>query len=95
MNGTPATVIGVMPDAFRFPGSDRRKSGPTCRWIPPTRYGPWFYRGVARLKPGVTLEQAQAETNGIGLRMMQQNSFYKRLTLPVLQPARCACSEPR
>src|SRR5204863_9385661 len=51
---------------------------------PPTRYGPWFYRGVARLKPGVTLEQAQAETNNIGLRMMQQNPYYKRLTLPVL-----------
>jgi len=32
----------------------------------------------------VTLEQAQAETNNIGRRMMQQNSYYKRLTLPVL-----------
>jgi hypothetical protein len=39
---------------------------------------------VARLKPGVTLEQAQAEVNNIGLRMMQQNPYYKRLTLPVL-----------
>ena len=54
VNGAPATVIGVMPGAFRFPRRD------TEVWTnlllnPPTRYGPWFYRGVARLKPGVTL----------------------------------------
>jgi putative ABC transport system permease protein len=83
VNGAVATVIGVMPRALRFPGRD------TEVWTnlplnPPTRYGPWFYRGVARLKPGVTLPQAQDEINQIGLRMMQQNPFYKRLTLPVL-----------
>jgi putative ABC transport system permease protein len=83
VNGAPSTVIGVMPGVFRFPRRD------TEVWTnlplnPPTRYGPWFYRGVARLKPGVTMEQAQAETNNIGLRMMQQNPYYKRLTLPVL-----------
>src|SRR5580658_6825245 len=84
VNGAPATVIGVMPDVFRYP---RRE---TEVWTnlplnPPTRFGPWFYRGVARLKPGVTLQQAQAETNHIGQRMMQQNPYYKRLTLPVLE----------
>ena len=83
VNGAPSTVIGVMPGEFRFPGHA------TEVWTnlplnPPTRYGPWFYRGVARLKPGVTLQQAQAEMNNIGQRMMQQNSFYKRLSLPVL-----------
>jgi putative ABC transport system permease protein len=83
VNGAPSTVIGVMPGVFRFPRRD------TEVWTnlplnPPTRYGPWFYRGVARLQPGVTMEQAQAETNHIGRRMMQQNSYYKRLTLPVL-----------
>jgi putative ABC transport system permease protein len=83
VNGAPSTVIGVMPGVFRFPRRD------TEVWTnlplnPPTRYGPWFYRGVARLKPGVTLRQAQAETNNIGLRMMQQNPNYKRLSLPVL-----------
>ena len=83
VNGAPATVIGVMPGAFQFPrrGTEVWTNLPLN---PPTRYGPWFYRGVARLKPGVTLAQAQAETNNIGLRMMQQNSYYKRVTLPVL-----------
>lgn len=83
VNGALATVIGVMPGAFHFPRKE------TEVWInlpldPPTRYGPWFYRGVARLRPGVTLDQAQIETNNIGLRMMQQNPYYKGLTLPVL-----------
>jgi putative ABC transport system permease protein len=82
VNGAPATVVGVMPGAFRFPGQST-EIWTNLLLVPPTRYGPWFYRGVARLKPGVTMEQAQAETNQIGLRMMQQNPFYKRLTLPV------------
>ncbi|MBI4905192.1 MAG: ABC transporter permease [Acidobacteria bacterium] len=83
VNGTPATVIGVMPSAFQFP---RRE---TEVWTnlplnPPTRYGPWFYRGIARLKPGVTFEQAQAEMNSIGLRLVQDNPYYKRVTFPIL-----------
>ena len=83
VNGAPSTVIGVMPGVLRFPGRDT-EVWTTLPLNPPTRYGPWFYRGLARLKPGVTLQQAQADTNNIGLRMMQQNSYYKRLTLPVL-----------
>ncbi|HEX4229547.1 MAG TPA: ABC transporter permease [Bryobacteraceae bacterium] len=83
VNGAPSTVIGVMPDVFRFP-QRQTEVWNNLRLDPPTRFGPWFYRGVARLKPGVTLRQAQAETNSIGQLMMQQNSFYKRLTLPVL-----------
>ena len=83
VNGAQSTVIGVMPGAFRFPRRD------TEVWTnlpldPPARYGPWFYRGVARLKTGVTLESAQAEVNRIGLHMMQRNPYYKRVTLPVL-----------
>jgi hypothetical protein len=51
VNGSPATVIGVVPGVVRFPGRE------TEVWTnltlnPPTRYGPWFYRGLARLKPG-------------------------------------------
>jgi putative ABC transport system permease protein len=83
VNGAVSTVIGVMPGEFRFP-QRQTEVWTNLPLNPPARYGPWFYRGVARLKPGVTLQQAQAETNQIGLRMMQQNSYYKRLTLPVL-----------
>jgi putative ABC transport system permease protein len=82
VNGVPATVIGVMPGVFQFPWKPDIWTNLLLK--PPTRYGPWFYRGVARLKPGISFAQAQSELDHIGLRMMQQNSFYKRLTLPVV-----------
>ena len=84
VNGTRRTVIGVVPASFHFPRAN------TELWtnlplIPPTRRGPFFYRGFARLKPGVTLEQAQAETNAIGRAIEQANPrSYLRLTLPVV-----------
>ncbi len=84
VNGAPATVIGVVPGAVRFP-SRETEVWTNLHLNPPTRYGPWLYRGVARLKHGVTMEQAQAETNNIGLRMAQQNPDYKGVALPVLR----------
>ncbi|HEY1341149.1 MAG TPA: ABC transporter permease [Bryobacteraceae bacterium] len=83
VNGDPATVIGVMPAAVRFPRAET-EVWTNLRLNPPTRYGPWFYRGIARLKPGATLEQARAEMIHIAHRMEQQNSYYKRVRLPVL-----------
>ncbi len=82
-SGTPCTVIGVLPDGVNFPRVDT-ELWTNLKLVPPTRYGPWFYRGLARLKPGVTMAQAPAETNAIGQRMMQQNAYYKRLSLPVV-----------
>jgi predicted permease len=84
IGGVPHTVIGVMPGTLRCPHAET-EAWTNLRQPPPTRYGPWSYRGIARLKPGVTLEQAQADTNAIGLLMMQQNPTYKRLTVPVLE----------
>ncbi len=83
VNGAPSTVIGVMPAAFGFPRPDL-EVWTNLRLNTPTRYGPWLYHGLGRLKPGVSLAQAQAETNGIALRMMQQNPYYKRLSVPIL-----------
>jgi putative ABC transport system permease protein len=83
VNGTPHTVIGVMSGDVRLPNR-LTEVWTNLRLVPPTRYGPWFYRGVARLKPGVTLDHAQAEMSGIARLMMQQNPYYKRLALPVL-----------
>jgi predicted permease len=83
VNGAPATVIGVMPDRFRLP-QRQTELWTNLLLTPPKRYGPWVYRGLARLQPGVTMEQARAELNHIAARLVQQNPVYERVTLPVL-----------
>src|SRR5215469_5383053 len=75
-------IVGVMPASFQFP-REETEIWTNLQVKPATRWGPWFYRGVARLKPGVTLQQAQAETNAIGRALMQENPYYQRLTVPV------------
>ncbi len=76
----PYTVLGVMPRNFVFPvrgpeGSDQ----PADLWVPMaftqtelTGWGMYFNNNViCRLKPGVTIAQAQAEANLIAGRLMQ------------------------
>ena len=83
LNGAPHTIVGVMPASFHFPS--RAELWANLALTPPTRRGPFFFKGVARLKPGVTLEQAQTETNAIGRGIEQANpKTYSHLTLPVL-----------
>jgi predicted permease len=58
INARPHQIIGVMPAAFRFGGEPDLVL--LTRIIPPGL--PVFgHQGVARLKPGVTLEQANAD----------------------------------
>ncbi|MBI3886394.1 MAG: ABC transporter permease [Opitutae bacterium] len=63
VNGTAATIVGVMAPKFSFPGNEQL-------WIPINSSFPPKPRGdasiqtvnvIARLKPGVSLEQANAE----------------------------------
>ncbi|MDQ3804727.1 MAG: ABC transporter permease, partial [Acidobacteriota bacterium] len=56
------TVIGVMPAGFGFPQQDVELWA-AYQVRPPSRRGPYFLTGLARLKPGVTAEQARAALN--------------------------------
>ena len=79
LNSNPVTVVGVMPPDF---GWHVRKASRTRK--PAEIWAPWrfssgmlerrgrFAMSVARLKPGVTVEQAQSEMNTIGARLTQQ-----------------------
>ncbi len=73
LNGYSYTVVGVMPAGFRFPNSR------TELWVPVAfsaadlgNRGGHFLTVSARLKPGVTLEQAQIEMNAIAERLQEQ-----------------------
>ena len=65
LNGRPFTVIGVMPATFRFQNAEADVWA-ILTLEPPTRRGPFFLRGVARLRPKVTLEQANREMGALG-----------------------------
>ena len=71
LNGGPYTIIGVMPAGFSYP--DRAEL-----WRPlpidPAKLdrGPHYLHVVGRLKPGVTLAQAQADMSTIASRLSEQ-----------------------
>ncbi len=75
LNGRPYTVIGVMPPDYAFPNRVEM-------WVPvgPLSDDPnWKQRGnhpglyaVARLKPGMTQAQAQADMNTIATNLNKQ-----------------------
>ena len=56
----PSVVIGVMPQDFHF-GGDPELIFPLRLERNRTFLGPFSFQGIARLKPGVTLEQANAD----------------------------------
>ena len=72
LNFQPYTVAGVMPRTFNYPES-------TDIWIPLEmsvdhlgRRGGYSYRVLARLKPGVTLAQAQADMSAVTKHLGEQ-----------------------
>jgi predicted permease len=79
LDGFPYTVVGVMPESFHLPHMQPTANSSTAR--PQTvealtpmafsaaqlqeRMGDFNYFGLARLKPGITVEQASAEINAL------------------------------
>jgi putative ABC transport system permease protein len=77
LNGQAFTVIGVMGPEFDFPISSdsesRTQMWKPLAWTPQERAirGDHNYGVIARLKPGVTMRQAQAELDAISNRLAQ------------------------
>ncbi len=73
LNGESHEVVGVMPQHFQFPTREDEL------WVP-IAFTPQqaaarqshYLLVIARTKPGVTVEQAQAEMSTIGARLQQQ-----------------------
>lgn len=74
--GVLRTVIGVMPAKFRDP--DITRGTRVDLWIPlrpstlPPQRSNHFLRVIARIKPGVTVDQARAEMSVIGAHLARQ-----------------------
>ncbi|HEU4432160.1 MAG TPA: ABC transporter permease, partial [Pyrinomonadaceae bacterium] len=76
LNGTPFTIVGVMPATFEFPIQNEPVdlwttiAGDAAGKSPVTaQRGAHFLRVIGRLKPGVTEEQAQSEVTTIAARL--------------------------
>ena len=76
LNETPYQIIGVTPPAFRFPiektpavfwtsAATQFEAPPGSTETPAGERGMHYLHSVARLKPGVTAEQAEANTKTI------------------------------
>jgi predicted permease len=61
VNGKPRAIIGVLPDSFSFLDRKPALIIPLRFDREKTRLGQFSYNAVARLKPGVTIEQCNAE----------------------------------
>jgi putative ABC transport system permease protein len=79
INGKAATIIGVMPPNFKFPVSEELWT-PLYNEFPPVPRGGLFLGAnnrapsiMGRLKPGVTLDQANAEFIALARHLAEDN----------------------
>lgn len=83
VNGRPTTVIGVMPERFRMlMPPDAAVPDDMQAWIP---FNPGFVHGprgqrflrvVGRMRPGVTIEQARGDVDGVAARISREFPEY-------------------
>lgn len=72
LNGRKYTVVGVMPQTFGFGFRTDVGVWTAIKLNPPSRRGPYFMWGVARLKPGASDQQARSELLEITAGIRQQ-----------------------
>jgi hypothetical protein len=105
INGKSATIIGVMPEGFKFPVH-------TDLWMPiapsaalDNRENRW-YEVWGMLRPGIRIAQAAAEFNGVAGRLATQyphtnkdltlkvQTFNERYNGDLSAYSSCSCSRP-
>ena len=99
LNGFPYTVIGVMPQSFHLPhiqshiSQDTNRPQPVQALLPMAfskdqlqqAMGDFDYFGLGRLKPGVSVAQANAEINTLQQRISASLSANEKATLSAVQ----------
>jgi len=73
LDGEAFEVIGVLPPDFQYPTNDFDLLAPL--FIPPEETlssTHWYYKALGRLKPGVSLPQAEADLSAVTWRLVQR-----------------------
>lgn len=73
LDNQPYTIVGVMPANFAFPSREMQLWMPLqfspSAFLDPAERSNYYLSAVARLRPGVSVEQAQAELSLIGQQL--------------------------
>ena len=84
LNGTPTTLVGIMPQRFTKLGADLWIAQATDRGDPRANRDYWMLQ--AKLKPGVTIQQAQSDIEVIARRLAQvyPNNYPKNFSVQII-----------
>lgn len=88
VDGRPRDLIGVLPQSFRFLRSQPALLFPFQFNRNEVFVGNFSYRGIARLKPGITLEQANADVARMLPLVLKKFPLPQGFTLKMFEEAR-------
>src|SRR5690606_36104676 len=88
VDGNPVEVIGVLPPSFRFLRSNASILMPLQLDRAQVWVGNFSYQGIARLRPGVTLEQANADVARMIPLVLEQFPLPPGFTLEMFRDIR-------
>jgi predicted permease len=80
LDGLPHTIVGVLPAGLDELGGVRSVAWPALKLQPIVRRGPFWLRGVGRLKPGVTIDAAAADLSRISAEILPLYSDFRDST---------------
>src|SRR5262249_39357835 len=88
LDGKPHEIIGVLPASFHFSNADPQLLLPTRLNPAEIFVGQFNYVGLARLKPGVTISQANADVNRMIPMVLERFPLPPGFTKPMFEDAR-------
>jgi predicted permease len=90
LDGTPRQIIGVLPDGFRFLDRDVSLIVPMRLDRSKVFLGQFSYQALARLKPGTTIEAANADASRLVPISLTRFPPFPGATLALFQEAKLA-----
>lgn len=92
INGAPVTIVGVLPAGFAFPDRTEMWQPAVFETTEAARSN-HSYGGWARLRPGVTLDEARAELSGLAARLALEHKVSNEGKTFLVRPAREEATE--